>query len=145
MGRWVASVVARALSESEMPKGVVVFFGKSSLADLFDAIDRKDAQAFERFLHDQVRFRFGNGSSVLGRRAVADRVQQFFDSLQALRHVVARSWEHGDTVICSGEVTYTRVNGTELCVPFANILTIDSGLIVDYSIYADISDLYRER
>lgn len=126
-----------------MASTVVVFRGKSSLKDLFDAVDGKDGRAFERFLHDEVRFRFGNASPVLGKRAVADAVQRFFDSIHALHHVITRSWEHGDTVICAGEVTYTRPDGTELCVPFANILTIDSGLIMEYAIYADISDLYR--
>ena len=143
MGGSDATVVAPVSCETKFLYGETVLFGKSSLADLFDAVDRKDVRAFERFLHDQVQFRFGNASPVSGKRAVGHAVQQFFDSLQTLRHVVARSWVHGDTVICSGEVTYTRVDGGELCVPFANILTIDSELIVEYSIYSDISGLYR--
>ena len=45
-------------------------------------------------------------------------------------------------MICRGEVTYTRLDGSTLSVPFVNVLKLEGSLIRDYLIYADTSELY---
>lgn len=111
--------------------------------DLFGCIDAMDTEAFLGFLHDDVLFQFGNIPTTRGKTAVRVAVQGFFDSIRSVRHRLIDLWNQGDSVICRGEVAYTRHNASTLCVPFANILRLESGLIAEYLIYVDISELYR--
>lgn len=49
-----------------------------------------------------------------------------------------------DTVICRGETTFSRLDGSTLCIPFANVLELDGNLICGYLVYADTSELYSQ-
>ena len=49
-----------------------------------------------------------------------------------------------DAVVCHGTVTYTRHNGTQLRVPFANVFKLKNKRIQDYLIYIDNTRLYAE-
>ena len=46
-------------------------------------------------------------------------------------------------VICEGETTYTRHDGTQITLPFANVFELEGELISTYKIYADIGPLYE--
>jgi len=110
---------------------------------LFDAIDGCDAARFATFLADDVVFRFGNAEPVRGKAQVQQVVAGFFASIQTLRHEIDQTWQCDDAVICHGQVTYVRHDGTELTVPFADIFKMAAdGLISEYIIFADISALY---
>ena len=65
-------------------------------------------------------------------------------SVAGLSHSVTEFWEVPGGLICHGMVTYTRRDGSTLTVPFANILKLRDGLIYDYRIFADISELHRQ-
>ena len=114
----------------------------SDILALFKAIDRKDALTFSDFLSSDVSFRFGNADPVMGREPVKERVQGFFDSIQALQHELAGILRDGHAIICRGKVTYTRHDGSQLRVPFMNYFGIGNGLIQEYQIYVDTSALY---
>jgi len=110
--------------------------------DLFAAIDGRNVDRFLAFLADDARFRFGNMPPVHGKQAIGAAVGGFFDSIEACRHEVSGSWRHPDSVICHGNVTYTRRDQKRVTVPFANILILRGELIRDYLIFVDISPLY---
>ena len=113
------------------------------LQALFDSIDAKNTEAFMAFLTDDAVYRFGNADPIQGKPAITESVRGFFDSIQGLSHSLEGSWESGNTVICHGTVTYTRLGGSTLTIPFADILTVGDGLISDYLIFADASALYQ--
>lgn len=115
-----------------------------STGQLFAAIDARDAGGFAALLHEDAMFHFGNAPAVHGRDAIAETVSGFFASIAAVEHTISEVWEPPGTLICHGHVTYTRHNGSVLTVPFANILSIDSGSVRDYRIYADVSALYAD-
>ena len=112
------------------------------LKKLFAAIDDKDVPRFLAFLADDARFRFGNLPPCEGKVAVGAAVGAFFGAIKACRHEVDSSWEHADSIVCHGQVTYTRHDGSRLTVPFANVLMLRNGLIRDYLIFADTSALF---
>lgn len=112
------------------------------IAALFAAIDRQDADAFAEFVTEDARFAFGNLPAVEGRVAIRDFVAGFFSSIRALSHVVPDAWQAGDTMICRGEVSYTRHDGSVLTVPFANVFRMEGDKVRDYRIYMDASALY---
>jgi len=108
---------------------------------LFAAIDQKDADGFASFLTPGARFRFANAPVVSNKENIRDAVVMFFSGIKSLRHHILNIWEQDKIVICEGEVTYIRLNGSELTVPFVDILRMKGDLIEDYRIFMDISSL----
>ena len=114
------------------------------IEQLFAAIDTKDTRAFAEHLSDECTFRFGNQAAVVGKAGVEKYVAAFFDSIQELEHRIDDVWRDGDAIVCHGMVTYTRRNGSELSVPFANVFRMADRKIREYLIFADTSALYTE-
>lgn len=114
----------------------------SRLDDLFKAVDAKDTERFLGFLTDQARFRFGSAPPAQGKEAIRAAVDGFFSTIAGCHHVLARVLAEGDVIICEGEVTYTRHDGSEISLPFANIFELEGELIAAYKIYADAGPLY---
>lgn len=110
--------------------------------ELFRCVDAMDGDGWVKFLAPDACFRFGNAPVVKGNGAIRDAVLAFFASISNLRHDLAETWHLPDAVICRGDVTYTRLDGSTLSVPFANVLKLDGSLIRDYLIYVDASELY---
>jgi len=113
-----------------------------ALDSVFVAIDARDTQAFLDHLHADVDFVFGNAPEVQGQEALREVIDGFFAALGGIAHHLDRRWAVDDTVICHGQVTYTRQDGSQLTVPFANVFTYDNGLIRDYRIFVDNSALF---
>ena len=112
------------------------------LETLFASIDASDADAFVNFMTPDGVFRFGSARPVKGREAIRAAVAQFFSTIDGCRHALHRSWQDDDTVVCEGDVTYRRHDGSEITLPFCNVLVLSDGLIQRYSIYADVNPLY---
>ncbi|MGE0682842.1 MAG: nuclear transport factor 2 family protein [Candidatus Binatia bacterium] len=110
---------------------------------LFQALDTFSTETFASFLTDEAVFVFGNAEPVRGKQTIHDVVAGFFASIQAIRHDLLETWTLPGTVICRGIVTYTRANGSQLSVPFANVFKLKNDLIQDYLIYVDNSQLYE--
>jgi ketosteroid isomerase-like protein len=117
-------------------------FGASNVASLFRAIDAMDADRFVSFLAEDAVFRFGNGPEEKGREAIRETVAGFFGLISGLRHRLLGTWAHPDAVICRGEVTYRRKDGSEVTLPFADVLGIRGGEIGEYLIYMDVTPLF---
>jgi len=111
---------------------------------LFAAIDANDAAAFVGFLTDDAVFRFGSAPAVRGRAAIQAAVDGFFATIAGYSHNVQNTLGSGSTLVCEGEVTYRRQDGSEITLPFTDILEYEDDLISHYKIYADISPLYAE-
>lgn len=116
------------------------------LGELFAAVDSRDTSAFLKFLAEDGVFRFGNLDAVAGKENVAQFVDGFFASIGDLSHQVSEAWEVEGGISCHGQVTYTRLNGSLLNVPFSLVLKFADGdsrtAISDYLIFADTSALY---
>ncbi len=112
------------------------------LNDLFVSIDAKDAEAFAGFLSDDAVFVFGNAPPVAGRATIIDAVSGFFSSIKALSHTLRQVVSQPGIVVCWGTVTYTRHDGSDLTVPFADTFALENDKISHYQIYMDIGQLY---
>ena len=114
------------------------------LENLFACIDRKDAEGFAAFLTPDGTFRFGSGPVAEGRDAVRAAVDGFFATVAGLSHRLHNTVLDGDTLIMEGEVTYTRHDGSEITLPFANVFEMAGDLIRQYKVYADVGPLYAD-
>ncbi|MDH3428472.1 MAG: nuclear transport factor 2 family protein [Gammaproteobacteria bacterium] len=109
---------------------------------LFASIDAMDTKSFLSFIDRDATFRFGSTPPVKGHTAIGAAVESFFASFAKLRHVLQRQVADGNAVVCEGEVTYTRHDGSTVTLPFVNVFEVDDGLISLYRIYIDIGPLY---
>lgn len=112
------------------------------LKRLFSAIDARDTETFAGVLADDATFRFGSALPVRGREEISAAVDGFFGSIAGLNHVLHTTLATGDTLVCEGDVTYTRHDGSEITLPFANFFDLDGEQITNYKIYVDIAPLY---
>ena len=111
---------------------------------LFASIDAMDTESFLRFIHEGATFRFGSSPAVKGHAEIRAAVEGFFASFAALKHDLQRLIADGNAVVCEGEVTYTRHDGSKITLPFVNVFEIDDGLISLYRVYIDIGPLFAE-
>lgn len=112
------------------------------LQDVFTAIDQRDADGFVSYLTADAIFRFGSAPPAKGRDAARKAVAGFFGTIAGLSHELSRSLAADNVLICEGEVTYTRHDGSTVTLPFADSFELDDGLISHYRIYMDIGPLY---
>jgi limonene-1,2-epoxide hydrolase len=111
---------------------------------LFAAIDANDAAAFVGFLADDAVFRFGSAPAVQGKAAIQAAVDGFFATIAGCSHNVMTTLGSGSTQVCEGAVTYKRLNGSEITLPFVDVFEYQGDRIAEYKIYMDISPLYAE-
>jgi ketosteroid isomerase-like protein len=109
---------------------------------LFNTIDSMDTDKFCEFLTDDATFRFGNAETVEGKGRIREMIAGFFGSINGLSHTVSDMLEQDSSLVCRGEVTYTRKDGSELKVPYSNFYLLDGDKVADYQIYVDASQLY---
>ncbi|WED25599.1 hypothetical protein L3V77_11040 [Vibrio sp. DW001] len=67
--------------------------------------------------------------------------RQFFSSIAGMSHTFVDIWNQNDVIICNGQVSYIRKDGSKHSANFATFLTMKEALISDYKIYADVSQL----
>lgn len=111
---------------------------------LFASIDAMDAESFLSFIREDATFRFGSSPAVKGHAEIRAAVEGFFSSFAALKHDLQRVVADGDAVVCEGEVTYTKHDGSTITLPFVNVFEVDGGLISLYRVYIDIGPLFAE-
>jgi limonene-1,2-epoxide hydrolase len=110
--------------------------------NVFAVIDARNAAGFVDLLTPDAQFRFGSAPTIIGTEAICAAVSGFFASIAACRHRLIRTWSGASGVVCEGEVTYTRRDGTKVTVPFANVFELRGPLISIYRIYIDNSPLF---
>lgn len=106
---------------------------------LLDATDTGDEQTSDGLLADDVRFRFGNGAVVNGKRELIAGRGAFRKSIAGMRHEIVSITESDDLVYAELIVTYTRLDGTAVAVPCCDAFRLREGLIAEYRIYIDVS------
>ena len=111
---------------------------------MFAAIDAKDTAAFVGYLTDDAVFRFGSAPPVKGRDAIAAAVDGFFGTIAASSHEILKTIGDDSTLGCEGEVTYTRLDGEKVTLPFTNVFEYDGREIAQYKIYIDVGPLYAD-
>jgi ketosteroid isomerase-like protein len=110
---------------------------------LFGSIDSKDTSGFLDFLAEDAEFRFGNGPSAHGRDAVGAAVNLFFEAIRASEHDLVKNWHDDESAVCEGRVRYTRHDGSEVTLPFVDVLHMRGDKVARYYIYMDVSPLFR--
>ena len=110
--------------------------------DLFATIDGKQASRFASYLSEDGEFRFGSTPAVHGRANVAAYVDAFFGMIGGSKHELVRTWQGADTLVAEGLVTYTRLDLSQVTLPFVNVFDMRGDEIARYLIYIDNAPLF---
>jgi hypothetical protein len=111
-------------------------------SSLFATIDGKRAQEFAGFLTDDGEFRFGSQPAVHGQANVAAYVDAFFGMIGGSSHELLRAWDGDGTTVGEGLVHYTRLDGSQVTIPFVNVFYLQGDKIARYLIYIDNGPLF---
>jgi ketosteroid isomerase-like protein len=111
---------------------------------LLAVIDARDADGFVAFLTPEAEFRFGNAPAVFGRDAIRAAVAGFFSMIGGCRHRLIGTWSGPGTAVGEGEVTYTRMDGSTVTIPFVNVFGLRGERVASYRIYIDNSPLFSK-
>lgn len=118
--------------------------GDVNFEKLFASIDAMDTESFLGFIAEDCIFRFGSSPPVTGREGIGASVNDFFSMFAALRHELTRVVADDKSVVCEGEVTYTRHDDSQITLPFCNVFETSAGLISVYRIYIDMAPVFAE-
>jgi ketosteroid isomerase-like protein len=111
--------------------------------DLFDSLDRMDADAWIAHLAPDVVMQFANEDPVYGHASCRERAHSLFDSVRSISHEQLARWEHGDATIAETRVTVGLPDDSSVTIPMVTIYRTDThDLIADYRIYLDPSPLW---
>jgi len=111
---------------------------------LLAVIDARDADGFVAFLTPDAEFRFGNAPAVNGHEAIRAAVAGFFSVIGGCRHRLIGTWTGAGTAVGEGEVTYTRMDGSTVTIPFVNVFGLRGQRVASYRIYIDNSPLFSK-
>lgn len=115
---------------------------KEDFISLFRAIDHMNTGEFASYLSDDAIVRFGNQSPVEGKKNIIGYIDAFFKAIKAIEHAELEVWTLADVAFVNGRVTYTRLDGSQLSVYFSNTFKMKDGLICEYLIHVDTSELF---
>lgn len=110
--------------------------------EMYSVVDAKSGAALAAMMTEDAVFRFANMPPVEGREAITVFLDNFYQSINNIRHEQLKDWQLGDIRFATGIVNYTRHNNTVLRVPFAVKLKMQGRLISEYFIFVDASQLY---
>jgi len=110
---------------------------------VFDAVDRKDVEAFSAFLTDDCRFVYANADPVTGRPAIREAVAAFFAMVDGMTHEHLQVWRDGDVIVCRIDVSYLRKDGHHVRIPAVTLWQMRGDRICDYQIFNDLSPVFR--
>ncbi len=117
---------------------------ESRLPGLFEAVDAKDTDAFLGYLTRDARFRFGSAPELRGHDAIRGGVDTFFASIDGSSHALKNVLGNERTLVCEGEVSYTRHDRSKVSLPFVNVFDLEGEQIANYRIYIDIAPLHAD-
>lgn len=116
---------------------------KAWLKEIYDGVDRMDAEAFGAALAPDVRLTWGNQPAVNGRDGVVEAIGGFFGTIAGLEHRFVNVWEHGDDIIVEWQVTYTRQDGGTAVVPATTLLERGPDGARTCRVHVDLAPVYE--
>jgi len=113
------------------------------IQQIHKADEALDVDAFVNLLASDVELRLGSSPSVQGKEQVRQAIAYFFGTIKGIKHRLIQFWEQGDTIIFQAEVTYTRHDGSQVTLPYVDVLERSDGLVKNYKIYIDLAPLQQ--
>ena len=113
-------------------------------AELVERLFRSGASLddYASFFAEDALYRFANAPIIRGRQAIRDAAANFRQRVRGVSHAMKGLWEAGDTVVCEMEMTYTRLDGTQVIVPCCDVFRVNAETIQEMRIYIDATPVF---
>ena len=118
--------------------------GERFFNDLLDEVDSENAIGFASHFTLDAEFTWGNFEKRVGRTEIIMFTHGFFPMVTGVRHRLDNYYlVDAQIAITDGQVTFFRLDGTEVTVPFSTRahFTPDGTLMTSYQVYLDPSPL----
>jgi ketosteroid isomerase-like protein len=112
------------------------------IREYFRTVDRMDMEGYLALHTDDVRFRYGNAPTTIGKEAIRAGLTQLWGSIGGLRHDIARTWDTEDSGVSEANVVYTRKDGSQVGIPATTVMRKRGNLVEDIRIYMDLAPLF---
>lgn len=110
--------------------------------DFYRDVDAMDRGRIGPWLSAAYEARYGNSPPIRGREEALDGSERFWATIRSMRHDIREVVAGGDRAVILADVTYTRLDGSEVCVPVASFVRRSGEREVDrLQVYADLSPL----
>jgi ketosteroid isomerase-like protein len=110
---------------------------------LSEALDSQQLDKVLELLTDDCIMKAGNGEPVKGKENIGKTFESFFPAVKSIAHDVTDIFESDNSLVHRGTVTYTRLDGSQLTVPFCDVFKMEGTRISEYYIYIDWSELFK--
>nr|BFF38494.1 hypothetical protein BACY1_02990 [Tenacibaculum mesophilum] len=107
-------------------------------------LDSQQIDIFLEYLTDDCLFVAGNSESIKGKEAIKSTLENFFTAVKSTNHQITDIFESENSLVHRGTVTYTRLDNTQLTIPFCDVFKMKGNLINEYYIYIDWSELFKQ-
>jgi ketosteroid isomerase-like protein len=104
---------------------------------LFARGEAFDSKGFIEFFTDKPVYQFGNFAPCFDKEAIFHSVSYFFSNVSALYHEIKTMWEVGSTVFVEMDVTYWRLDGSEVTLPCFDICRFEGEKLAELRIFMD--------
>jgi predicted TIM-barrel fold metal-dependent hydrolase/ketosteroid isomerase-like protein len=113
------------------------------LKEMFATLDRGDVPAYLEYLSEDAALRFGNNPPVVGRAAIKESLDGFYETFQSVRHDHVATWRRPEGAAVEADVTYVRLDGSDARAHAVTICRFnDRDEITDYRIFVDLAPLF---
>ncbi len=107
------------------------------VTSLFARGEAFDSSGFTEFFIDNPVYQFGNYEPCLNKEAIYKSVEVFFSQVSALYHDIKMMWETDNVVFVEMDVTYWRLDGSEITLPCADIFRFEGEKVAELRIFMD--------
>ena len=104
---------------------------------LFARGEAFDSQGFIDFFTDRPVYQFGNFPVCFDKESIKASVKAFFGAVSALYHDIKMLWEVGEVVVVEMDVTYWRLDGSQVTLPCADIFRFEGDQVSELRIFMD--------
>ena len=108
----------------------------------YETVDGMDMDGFLPFIDDEAQLRFGNSEPASGHDQIRRAVDEFWDSIEDLRHEFTGIWERDDVVVLEASIRYTKLDGEAMYIPVTTIIEREGEIVTALRIYGDMAPLY---
>ena len=102
----------------------------------------KSLDEYASFFAEEAVYRFANYPAIRGRSAIREAAAGFRQRVRKVAHSMQGMWEARDTVVCEMEITYTRLDGTDVTVPCCDVFRIQGDKIEEMRVFVDVTPVF---
>ena len=135
-GKMVMKGVDHMKDMAENPPAIPDF-----VVDFYKTVDALDAHGMEPMLADDVRFRIGSNSDIIGKDQVIKLNEQVMSQWKMIQHHFLDAYEDKGRTFVDCFVEYKTADDREYMLPFLSMFERKDGKISNLKIFGDMSPL----